>query len=90
MKWVGLGLFPYFDRQHRAVGLQQNPLGVAPEDELPHLRPPAESDDDQGSIDLVGDVDELISQVVCVARLSDRRRYPGIVGPLQQSGDLVS
>src|SRR6476620_121569 len=88
LQWVGLGFFPDFDCQHWPVCLQQDPLRVASEDELSYLGPPAEANDDQGSIDFVGDVNELVGQVVGVARLPDCGVDAGNLGPAQQFGDL--
>src|SRR3954468_19985553 len=48
------------DRQHRAVGVEQDPLGVAAEDQLADGRTPPQPDHDEIGVDLLGDVEQVL------------------------------
>ena len=54
-----------------AVGLHEDPLGVAAEDEFANLAAVPQADDDERSIRFPGDVEEFIGEVVLVGRLDD-------------------
>ncbi len=60
-----------FDRQDRAVCLQQDPLGDAAHDELAYRAAAAKADDNQIGIILVGCVQDFGSRVMATDRLLD-------------------
>src|SRR6476659_4407834 len=57
---VNVGGSSGLDREYRAGGVEQDLLGVAPEDQLADRRPPAQPDHDQLGLDLASDADQVL------------------------------
>jgi len=49
-----------FDGEHRTGGVEQDALGIRAQDELAHRSAPAQADDDEVSVHLVGHLDQIL------------------------------
>jgi hypothetical protein len=51
---------PGLDREHRTGGIEQDALGVRPQDELANRSASAQADHDEVCVDLVGHLDQIL------------------------------
>src|SRR4249919_3663922 len=65
------------DRQHRAVGVEKDPLRVAAEDELADRRTTAQTDHDQLGVAGLGDADQVFRRLEAAHQLADLVGEPG-------------
>ena len=66
------------DGQHRAGGVEQNPLRVRPEDQLADGGAPTKADDDELGVLLLGDGDEVFGRLVSANQLTNLVLKPEI------------
>ena len=67
------------DRQHRAGGVEQHPLGVAAEDQLADRRAAAQADHDQLGVVGLGDADQVLGGLEAADELADLVLDAGLV-----------